>query len=391
VSAGAPPPVDPLPRLALFARLLRDCGLPTTPRRTADAQRALIEVDLRRHDDVRAALGAAFVTRREELAVFDAAFDVFFARPDPQLVAGAIPRRTRALPVDPAAAAFWKDVLGVPASQLPREDQETAPVDSSGWSDQELLRRRDFRDMSWEEEQQVRRLLLQTPWRVAERRTRRLEPAAQGALDLRRTLRRSAREAGEPLYLARSRPRRRRRPLVLLCDVSGSMDRVSRQLLVFAHALGRRERVETFVFSTRLTRVTHLLRRRDVDEALAHTTHQVHDIGGGTRIGEAMRRFNRDHARRVLGHGAVVIILSDGWDRGDTDVLAAEMARLRRSSHRLIWLNPLLGSSAYSPEARGMAAALPFVDDFLAAHNVAALDELGRRLGTLPARSSRPR
>jgi hypothetical protein len=167
------------------------------------------------------------------------------------------------------------------------------------------------------------------------------------------------------------------------------MDRVSRQLLVFAHAIGRRQRVETFVFSTRLTRITHLLRRRDIDEALAHTAHQVHDLGGGTRIGDALRRFNRDHARRVLGHGAVVIVLSDGWDRGDVDVLAAEMARLRRSCHRLIWLNPLLGSQSYAPEARGMAAALPYIDDFLAAHNLAALDELGRRLGDLPSRSSR--
>lgn len=380
------PPADPLPRLALFARLLRDCGLRTTPRRLLDAASALAVVDLRRRDDVRAALGAVFVSRREELAIFDAAFDVFFADSDPRRVAGTIPRRSRALPLDPRAAAFWKDALGVPGSQLPRQDEDATPASSSGYSAEEQLRARDFREMGWEEEQQVRRLLRQAPWRVALRRTRRLEPSRRGGVDLRRTLRRAGRDGGEMLRLARSRARWRRRPLVLLCDVSGSMDRVSRQLLVFAHAIGRRERVETFVFSTRLTRITHLLRRRDVDEALAHTAHQVHDIGGGTRIGEALHRFNRDHARRVLGHGAVVLILSDGWDRGDVDALATEMARLHRRCHRLIWLNPLLGSAGYRPETRGMAAALPHVDDFLAAHNVEALAALGRRLAELPRR-----
>jgi len=173
--------------------------------------------------------------------------------------------------------------------------------------------------------------------------------------------------------------RLRRRPLVILCDVSGSMDRYSRQLLVFAHALGRRDHVETFAFSTRLTRITHLLRRGDIDEALDHIAEQVHDIGGGTRIGAALHDFNRLYARRVLGHGAVVLIISDGWDRGDIDVLAEEMARLRRSCHRLIWLNPLLGAAGYEPQTRGMVAALEHVDDFLAAHSVDALDELGQQ------------
>jgi uncharacterized protein with von Willebrand factor type A (vWA) domain len=187
------------------------------------------------------------------------------------------------------------------------------------------------------------------------------------------------------------RQRHTRRPLVILCDVSGSMDRYSRQLLVFAHAIGHRQRVETFAFSTRLTRITHLLRRGDVDEALDHVATQVHDIGGGTRIGAALRDFNRRYARRVLGHGAVVLLISDGWDRGDVDELAAEMARLRRSCHRLIWLNPLLGAAGYSPETRGMRAALPHCDDFLAANDVSALDELGRLLASLPARSARGR
>jgi uncharacterized protein with von Willebrand factor type A (vWA) domain len=173
---------------------------------------------------------------------------------------------------------------------------------------------------------------------------------------------------------------------VLLCDVSGSMERYSRLLLIFAHAIARREDVETFVFSTRLTRITRMLRRRDLDRALGEVGKTVHDFSGGTRIGQAVAEFNRRWARRVLGHGAVVILISDGWDRGDPEQLAVELSRLRRMSHRLIWLNPLLGSEGYEPVTRGMAAALPHTDDFLAAHNVRALDELGVLLAGLDKR-----
>jgi uncharacterized protein with von Willebrand factor type A (vWA) domain len=181
----------------------------------------------------------------------------------------------------------------------------------------------------------------------------------------------------------------RRRPLVLLCDVSGSMERYSRLLLIFAHAVARREDVETFVFSTRLTRITRLLRHRDIDRALEQVGKQVHDFSGGTRIGDAIAVFNRRWARRVLGHGAVVIVISDGWDRGDPARLEQELERLRRMSYRLIWLNPLLGSEGYEPVTRGMAAALPHCDDFLPAHNLEALDELGRLLATLDRRPVR--
>jgi uncharacterized protein with von Willebrand factor type A (vWA) domain len=164
------------------------------------------------------------------------------------------------------------------------------------------------------------------------------------------------------------------------------MERYTRLLLIFAHAIARREDVETFVFSTRLTRITRILRRRDIDRALHEVGRQVHDFSGGTRIGQAVAEFNRRWARRVLGHGAVVIVVSDGWDRGDPSMLGAELERLRRMSHRLIWLNPLLGSEGYEPVTRGMAAALPHTDDFLAAHNLEALDELGRLLAGLDRR-----
>lgn len=381
---------DLVVRLAGFGELLRDVGLRSGPDRTIDAVAALGCIDLGDIDQMRDALRAVHVCRREEVAVFDAAFDIYWARPEAAIRAGAIPMRSRPLPLDPRKAQEWLNRLGLPASQLPR-DQSTTPqvASSSGYSADELLRERDFGDLTWEETQQVRRLLRQAPWRLAERRTRRWRPGRRGRVELRRTLRRAARTGGEATVLARTRRRIRRRPLVIICDVSGSMERYSRALLVFAHAVARRERVDTFVFSTRLSRITHLLRRRDIDDALADTAAQVHDIGGGTRIGESLRTFNRRYARRVLGHGAVVLVISDGWDRGEVATLEREMSRLARSCHRLIWLNPLLGSEVYAAEARGMAAALPYCDDFLAAHNVDALDELGRRLAALPRRTAR--
>ena len=378
---------DLLPRLAAFARLLHDAGLDAGPGRLATATRALGEIELRDQAAFRDSLRACFVSRREELPLFEAAFDIFWAPPDPRVSAGAIPGRTRTLPLAPDRARAWLQALGMNRSQTPREsDRDGVPPLSSGYSPEELLRQKDFEDLTWLETEQVRRLLEQAPWRIAERRTRRLRPARSGRVDLRRTARHSIRSSGELIRLLHRQPRLRRRPLVLLCDVSGSMERYSRLLLIFAHAIARREHVETFVFSTRLTRITRLLRRRDLDRALGEVGRKVHDFSGGTRIGQAVAEFNRRWARRVLGHGAVVILVSDGWDRGDPALLATELSRLRRMSHRLIWLNPLLGSDGYEPVTRGMAAALPHTDDFLAAHNVQALDELGELLAGLDKR-----
>jgi uncharacterized protein with von Willebrand factor type A (vWA) domain len=381
--------LDLLPRLAAFARLLHDAGLDAGPGRLTDATRAVNHVDLVSEMDFRSALRTVFVSRREELQVFEAAFDIFWAPPDPRVVAGQMPGQNRPLPLNPERAKAWLKLLGLNSSQVPREE-DGVPPSSSGYSADELLRRKDFDDMSWEETEQVRKLLQQSPWRVAERHTRRLRPAARGAVDLRRTSQDSIRTSGELVRLLHRRRRVRRRPLVLLCDVSGSMEKYSRLLLVFAHAIARREDVETFVFSTRLTRVTRMLRQRDIDRALHGVGHTVHDFSGGTRIGQALHEFNRRWARRVLGHGAIVIIISDGWDRGDVGLLETELTHLRRSAHRLIWLNPLLGTEGYEPLTRGMAAALPHCDDFLAAHSVRALDDLGRLLSRLdPHRPAR--
>jgi uncharacterized protein len=383
VAASTP---DLLPRLAAFARLLHDAGLDAGPGRLTTATRALGEVDLKDSEAFRDALRACFVSRRDELVLFEAAFDIFWAPPDPRVAAGSIPGRSRPLPLPPERARAWLQALGLNRSQMPQETEEGVPPESSGYSADELLRHKDFDAMTWSETEQVKRLLQQAPWRIAERRTRRLRPAKGGQVDLRRTARHSIRSSGELVRLMRRQPRMRRRPLVLLCDVSGSMERYSRLLLIFAHAVARREDVETFVFSTRLTRITRLLRKREIDRALSEVAKRVHDFSGGTRIGQALAEFNRRWARRVLGHGAVTIIVSDGWDRGDPGQLSVELERLRRMSHRLIWLNPLLGSEGYEPITRGMSAALPHTDDFLAAHNVQALNELGELLAGLKKR-----
>ena len=216
---------------------------------------------------------------------------------------------------------------------------------------------------------------------MAQRHTRRWRDGHGRRVDARRTLRATLRSGGEPVVLLRKERRQKQRPLVVLCDISGSMDRYSRILIQFTHTLGQGMRnVETFVFGTRLTRITRMLEHRDIDEAIDLVGSSVLDWGGGTRIGDAIKAFNWGWGRRVLGRGAVVLIISDGWDRGDPALLGSETARLQRTSHRLIWLNPLLGMANYEPLTRGLQAALPYVDDFLPVHNLHSLEQIGATL-----------
>ena len=247
--------------------------------------------------------------------MFDAAFDLFFSRPGGEGKSGSIPGRSRPLALDPKQALAWMNALGLSSPGVARE-VEGPPASSTGYSAEELLRQRDFREMSWDELAAVRRLLRQSPWRVAERRTRRLRADRRGTVELRRTMRAAARQGGDAPRLARASTRTKRRPIVILCDVSGSMDRYSRHLLVFAHAIGRRERVETFAFSTHLTRITHLLRHGDIDSALdhvaepgarhrrrdAHRRRAAHLSARPRTPGARSRRDRADHQRR-LGPG----------------------------------------------------------------------------------------
>jgi uncharacterized protein with von Willebrand factor type A (vWA) domain len=239
--------------------------------------------------------------------------------------------------------------------------------------------------MSSAENEEIKVMMAQLIWHMSQRRSRRRQPGRGRALDLRRSLRRNLRYGGELLEWSYLKPKFRHRPLIVIADISGSMERYTRMLLHFIYALtrGLEQPVESFVFGTRLTYITHQLRDRDVDRALRHVSHAVTDWSGGTRIGEALKSFNYDWARRVLGRGAVVLLISDGWDRGDPELLGVEIARLQRSCYRLIWLNPLLGSAEYEPLTRGMMAALPYVDDFLAVHNLSSLEDLADHMARL--------
>ncbi|HVA89810.1 MAG TPA: VWA domain-containing protein, partial [Chloroflexota bacterium] len=271
------------------------------------------------------------------------------------------------------------------AAESRMEDEEEIADQMAAYSAREVLRRRDFSQLDPAEIAEVRRLIAELRWHAPTRQLRRTKRAAKGPhADPRRAFRESLATGGEILRVPRRTRRRKPRPLVLICDISGSMERYTSLLLRFLHALRQgRGAVETFVFGTRLTRITRQLRVRDTDAALAEVASEVVDWGGGTRIGDSLATFNRVWGRRVLGHGATVVIISDGWDRGEPEVLAPEMAHLQRLSHRLVWLNPLLGLAGYEPLTRGMRAALPYVDNFLSSHNLASLEQLGRFLRDL--------
>ncbi|MDQ3855914.1 MAG: VWA domain-containing protein, partial [Chloroflexota bacterium] len=267
------------------------------------------------------------------------------------------------------------------------DDEATTQELARAYSAWEALRAKDFASFTSEESSQARELMRSMTWRVGERQSRRTVAARRGAsVDIRRSLRRLMR-SGELLELSRREHKTKRRPLVVICDISGSMDRYSRLLLQFLHTVEHGESpVEVFVFGTRLTRITWQLRTRNIDAALDSVAQEVQDWSGGTRIGESLRTFNTLWSRRMLRRGAVVLVISDGWDRGDPAVISREMAKLQRSSHRLIWLNPLLGSPTYQPLTHGIRAALPYVDDFLPVHNLNSLEALAAKLGSVPAR-----
>jgi uncharacterized protein with von Willebrand factor type A (vWA) domain len=233
-------------------------------------------------------------------------------------------------------------------------------------------------------------------WEIGMRKSRRKVASSKGRfIDARKTMRKSLQTAGVPLKISERKIKMKPRSLIVICDISGSMDRYSRLLLQFIHTIENdMAKVEAFVFGTRLTRITRILKKRPIDEAITRVSREVQDWAGGTRIGESIQAFNTEYARRVLRNGAVVLIISDGWDRGDPQLLGTEMMRLQRSSYRLIWLNPLLGSPRYQPLTRGMQAALPYIDDFMPVHNLESLELLADHLSkvgeTRPVRKQAP-
>ena len=373
-----------LRNLLHFLRALRRLGLPLSPARLELLIHALGLIGLSSRTQVKNAARSILASRREHLAIFDSLFDAFFR---PEAFAPISPTEFgRAL--QRAVKREERIALPAPASssddRLPEVEVETLERHFAP-SEMEILRQKDFADLTPDERQTIQRLIANQSLVLPPRRTRRFEShSRRGDIDLGGTLRRSLRRGGEPLELLRRRKRERDRPLVVLCDISGSMEAYARIFLPFAYTLkSATSRLEVFVFATRLTRITRELQRRDIDLALKTATARIADWGGGTRIGESLKLFNFEWARRLLGRGAWVIVLSDGWDRGERGLLGREMARLRRSSSRVIWLNPLLGSAGYEPISGGIRAVLPHIDDFLPVHNLRSLEQLGAILGEI--------
>ncbi len=389
--AAAPPPL-PEPagegRLAEnimhFARTLRRAGLPLGPGRVLEAIRAVRAVGVRRRDDFYWALHAVMVNRRDQRELFDQAFHIFWR--DPTLLERAMSmilpglRGLPATEIGPRLA----DALGRagrqrgdPAEPAPGE-AETEIDAAMTWSDLEVLRHRDFEKMSAAEVAEAKRLIAEMRLPIMALPTRRLRPDAAGRrIDMRATLRAALRSGHGIIPLKWRRPRLRRPPLVILCDISGSMDRYARMLIHFLHALTNdRDRVSTFLFGTRLTNVTRQLRHRDVDVALEKVAAAVEDWSGGTRIGHCLRDFNVAWSRRVLSQGAIVLLITDGLDRDAGLGLAREAARLHGSCRRLIWLNPLLRFQGFEPKSLGAKAILPHVDEFRPVHNLESLEQL---------------
>jgi uncharacterized protein with von Willebrand factor type A (vWA) domain len=361
-------------RLALLAASMRAGGARVGVDELLGAHRALAAVDPADRGAAYFALRATLCSRRDDFAVFDAAFAELFAPPGPE--------RT-----DPPSALDDVASLVLPRMAVPGTEIE--PVDAdvdvvpAAWSEAELMHDKDFADYTDAERRAARRLIRRIAGTAPMRPSRRTRPARRRGApphaarpDLRRTIRSSLRTGGDPFERHWRERTERPRPLVLVCDVSGSMEPYARMLLQYMQAcVAARRRVEAFVFGTTLTRVTGELAGRDPDRALDRAASAADDWSGGTRIGEAISTLNREHGRRI-GRGAIVVLLSDGWDRGDPDELAAEMARLQRSAHQLVWLNPLKAHPDYEPLTLGMQAALPHVDHFLAGNSLASLAEL---------------
>ncbi|HEV8472310.1 MAG TPA: VWA domain-containing protein [Methylomirabilota bacterium] len=364
-----------------FGTLLRRQGLPVTPEHVTDGARALEHLDLTDREEVRTGLRAVFTTRPEDFAIFDRCFDTFWrVTSEADRVAEAlVPTLPDAAPPGLERQGGGLESLALDAWNEPGDETGDEPLGVPAASELEAVAARDFSTFSPDQLDEVYRLTLRIARRLARRISRRRRPSARrGRLDLRRTLRANL-TRGELIDLRYRRRKRKKVRLVLLCDVSGSMDLYSRFLLQFLFALQSVfSRVETFTFSVRLTRVTEYLRARSYREMLRRLT-AVRDWSGGTKIGESLAEFNRGWPS-LVDRRTIVIILSDGWDTGDPDVLAAELLRIKRRAGRVIWLNPLLGNPSYEPLTRGMAAALPLVDRFAAAHNLAALRDLAGSL-----------
>lgn len=374
-----------------FTRALRKAGLPLGPGTALTALQAVQAAGFSRREDFYHSLRAVMISRPEHRVVFDQMFRLFWRDPRymEHMMALLLPsmrgtqeERSAAPAARRAAEALTEEAALPDLPPLPESEETQIEVDASGTaSATETLRQLDFEQMSLEEAARARRLIARLSLPVDPMVTRRQVAGPGAFVDRRATLRRALRSGGEVVQIARRRRARRWPALVVICDISGSMSDYSRMVLHFAHTLANRpgdgwSKVHAFTFGTRLTNITRHLAQRDVDAALAAAGAEAQDWRGGTRIGASLASFNRTWGRRVLSSGAVVLLITDGLDRDAPDQLSREVARLRRSCRRLIWLNPLLRWEGFSPKARGIAAMLPHVDCFRAAHSIASLEAL---------------
>jgi len=361
-----------------FARALRAAGIPVGPGAIIDAMNALQLIEIGSRADVYATLEAIFVTRHEHALIFAQAFDLFFrAAEDWKHLLDSVPLPEHARKKPPPASRRVQEAMSQPsmreeASQL-REQELRLSV-----SDKELLQKKDFAQMTAAEIAEVTRAIAEMRLPQAELHTRRYQPDARGLrLDMRRTLRGSLRTGGEIIDIRKLGRIDKPAPIVALLDISGSMSEYTRLFLHFLHAImDARKRVSVFLFGTRLTNVTRSLRARDPDQALASCSSSVEDWAGGTRIATSLHTFNKMWARRVLGQGAIVLLISDGLEREGDARLAFEMDRLHRSCRRLIWLNPLLRYGGFEAKAQGIKMMLPHVDEFRPVHNLSSIEGL---------------
>jgi uncharacterized protein with von Willebrand factor type A (vWA) domain len=388
-------PASLLANLLIFARTLRAADVVVRAGGVPDAVRALADVGIRSKSDVRDVLRAVLICRHEDLAPFDQLFERFWrVWSEPASVGSPRPMR---IP-DRARASLRLLAPGSASDPQPHDDKRADdPATLQSYSDIERWRRKDFATFTAEDFARAKQAMAKLIWNPGSRVTRRWMPGDGATVDARRLLRANMKHGGELLAIPYRSRRVAPRPLILICDVSGSMEPYTRMLLLFAHAIrsstrlpgsparvaGGKRRVDVFVFSTQLTRVTRQFAGARADAALSRVRDAVRDWSGGTRIGDALHRFNTHWARRVLRRNPVVLLISDGWDLGDPKQLAREVARLQRSSRRLIWLNPLLGSPDYEPLTRGTRAALPFVDDFLPVHDMSSIEALAQHLNAL--------
>jgi len=379
-----------------FGRALRAAGLPVGPGRVLDAIHAVQTTGLKSRQDFYWSLHAVFVSRRDERELFDQAFHVFWRNPKilERMMSLVLPSISNeaAAPEETLSPRVAAALAGNEAPQSEEQEKDTEVIFDAAmsWSRTEVLGEKDFEKMTNEEVEAARRAMRHMRLPIETVSTRRFQRDPKGpTVDMRATMRAALRDGGDTIPLLKRDRRQRRPPLIVLCDISGSMDRYSRMLTHFMHAVTNdRDRVHTFLFGTHLTNVTRYLRNKDIDIALEKVAENVNDWSGGTRIGTCLHDFNKHWSRRVLGQGAVILFISDGLDRDAGDGVAKEMRRLQGSCRRLIWLNPLLRYDRFEPKSLGVKAILPFVDDFRPVHNLNSLTELADALNRTGPRDS---